>query len=384
MIKALLLLLIIAAGFVAGPLLSGQTGYVLIAIAGFTIETSLVVLVLGLLLLIIVLWVLEWVIRKLSSGTKISLDWSRKRKAKKAKAQFRQALHHLLTANYEVAQKDAELAAKYDKNKEPALLVAAIAAELHHDVVSKQALLVKAAGDNPTEHLPLQVAEAQRAAPAAAVEQAKVLLQAYPEHVGVKRIAAEIFYQYEAGAALLGLIPELDKYELVSPEQLHVYMLLAFQHYFANSENIEALHQRWRQLPKKQRQRSVVRLSYIHALQRASHYQAAERVILKGLRKGVLTPAHLLRAPIKLTWQHHERVAEYLQEHVKQAVNDIDALALLAVILIEQGDYELAQRVVRSAIQIKPSSELYRILGDACLAGGKSQPALDAYREAVK
>ena len=385
MVKALIILLIIAAGFIAGPLLSGQTGYVLIAVAGYTIETSLVFLVLSVLIVILFLWLIEWFVRKISNGASLSLNWSRQRKVKKARKLMDDAFNHLLTANYERAQRDAEDAAHYMQDPSQAYLLAAIAAQQHGDVLAKQALLQKATAEGEPESLALQLHYAQRAKPATATTNAKNLLKQYPEHLGVKRIAADIFYQHQQWQPLLNLLPQLDEHELVAPERLHQYRVFAYDAYFAAAgESLEALHRSWRELSKKQRQRAVPRIAYASALQRCNHLQAAEKVILKGLRKNELSAAHLVRPSSTLNWRQHDALNEYVQQHVQQNPNDAEALTLLGVLATQQGDDELAQRALRHAIQIKPSTERYRLLGDAYLASGNSQPALDAYREAAK
>lgn len=384
MAKALIILLIIAAGFIAGPLLSGQTGYVLIAVAGYTVETSLVLLVLSVLVLILFLWLIEWLIRKISNGASLSLNWSRQRKARKGRKLMDNAFNHLLTANYERAQRDAEDAAHYMQDASQAYLLAAIAAQQHGDVVAKQALLQKATSKNEHESLALQLHHAQRAKPATATTNARNLLKQYPDHLGVKRIAAEIFYQHQQWQPLLHLLPQLEEHELVAPERLHQYRVYAYDAYFAAAgDSLDALHRSWSDLSKKQRHHPVPRIAYASALQRCNHPDTAEKVILKGLRKNELSAAHLVRPSSTLNWQQHEALNEFVQRHVQHNPNDAEALTLLGIVATQQGDDELAQRALRHAIQIKPSTERYRLLGDAYLASGNSQSALDAYREAA-
>lgn len=385
MAKALIILLIIAAGFIAGPLLSGHTGYVLIAIAGYTLETSLVLLVLVVVVFVLCLWLIEWLIRKLRHGTRSSLEWSRRRKAKKAKQLMHNALNHLLTANYEQAQRDAEDAARYSQDKVLTYLLAALAAQQQGDRVTQQAMLEKAVAEEPSENLALQLHQAQRAAPATATTNATNLLHQYPEHFGVKRIAAQIFYQHRQWQSLLTLLPELHQHDLVSAEQLQQYRVFVYQAYFAAAgDSLEALHRSWRDLSKKQHQQPVCRIAYASALQQAGHFKIADKVIVKGLRKSELSASHLINPSSTLNWQQHDELNEFIQRHIKQNPNDADAFTLLGAIAMQQGSLELAQRALLHAIQIQPAVQSYRLLGDAYLACGQSQQALEAYRKVVK
>lgn len=383
MIKALLLLLVIVLGFIAGPLLSGQTGYVLIAVAGYTIETSVVVFALALLCFFLLIWLIDWIIRKLSSGARFSMDWSRKRKLRKADELLTASLENILTANYEVAQENAEDAASYSPSKRQSLLIAAIAAELQNDALAKQTLVNQAAQESAGGSLVKEVADAQREAPETAVKHLRELLSKHPQHAGIKRIAADVFYQYDAGLALFELLPELDRHQLVAAEQLLVYKAFAYQYYFSQAHNAESLHQRWKDLDKRRRQHSTARLCYASALQQKGQHEAAEKVLLKGLRKEHITPRHLARCHVPLSWSKQPQLYAFLQDLVKRSPNDIDALTLLASMAIQQGDYELALSTARTALQLQPSPERYRLLGDAYLAAGQTQPALDAYRQVV-
>lgn len=383
MIKALLLLFVIILGFIAGPLLSGQTGYVLIAIAGYTIETSVVVFVLALLVFVLLLWLLDWVLRKLTSGARFSLDWSRKRKLQKAEELLTGSLENILTANYEVALRNAEDAVNYHPSKRQPLLVAAIAAELQNDALAKQTLINQAAELSAGESLAKEVTDAQREAPDAAVKHLRELLSKHPQHAGIKRIAAQTFYQYDAGLSLFELLPDLDKHQLVAPEQLLVYKAFAYQYYFDQAHNPEALHQRWKELDKRRRQHSTARLCYASALQQKGQHEFAEKVLLKGLRKELITPSHLVRCHVPLSWHQQPQLYVFMQDYVKRSPNHVDALTLLASMAIQHGEYELALSTARTAIQLQPSPERYRLLGDAYLAAGQSQPALDAYRQVV-
>lgn len=383
MIKALLLLVIIILGFIVGPVLSGQTGYVLIAVAGYTIETSVVILVLALLVLMFVLWLLEWGLRKITSSARFSLDWSRKRKVRKGNELITSALENVLTANYEVAQQNAEDAASYYSPKQQPLWLAAIAADLQNDGVGKHTLIDQAAALSDTPSLVKQVADAQRAAPEQAVKQMQSLLTKYPQHAGIKRLAAQTFYQYEAGHALFDLLPTLEKHHLEPAEQLHVYKVLAYHYHFAQAHTVQALSQRWKGLDKQRRSQPTPRLCYASALQQRGEHELAEKVLLKGFRKGTITPRHLLRTHVHLAWQEQPQLYAAIHDYVKRSAPEVDALTLLASMAIQRGESDLAIQSVRSALQVQPSPELYRLLGDAYLAAGQNQPALDAYRQAM-
>jgi HemY protein len=64
MLRVLILFLIVIAGIVVGPMLAGHQGYVLIQTDNYNVETSVTGLVIMAILLFVVLFFIEWVLRR--------------------------------------------------------------------------------------------------------------------------------------------------------------------------------------------------------------------------------------------------------------------------------------------------------------------------------
>ena len=65
MLKVLLLFILLIAGIVLGPMLAGHQGYVLIQTDNYNIETSVTGLAIILILGVVVLFAVEWVLRRI-------------------------------------------------------------------------------------------------------------------------------------------------------------------------------------------------------------------------------------------------------------------------------------------------------------------------------
>lgn len=383
MFKALLLLLIIVAGFIVGPLWSGQTGYVLIAVAGYTIETSVVLLVVALLLLVAALWFVEWVVRKIISSKRRGSGWLRKRRQRKAETAFERALQSWLSRDYERAQTEAEQAARSLPSPQPAYLLAAMAANQSGDADAHKRLLRKAAESDEQRSLALRLAEAESAAPETARRDLQQLQQKHPDHHGVLRTAASVYERHQQWSELRDILPLLDKHALIPALHLNNLQHLAFRDYFAQSEQTtSALQRAWKQLSRKQRHRAAIRLEYIRALLQAGDTEQAQREAIYGLRKEYLEPQHLLYGQNQFNWQGATELVEHVEQRVKASPEDSQALALLGLLAMQQADFDLAQRALRKAIELTPNKRFYRLLGDAHLAAGQSAGALDAYQAA--
>ncbi|MBW6332427.1 protoheme IX biogenesis protein HemY, partial [Pseudomonas aeruginosa] len=65
MLKVLLLFILLIAGIVLGPMLAGHQGYVLIQTDNYNIETSVTGLTIILILGLVVLFAIEWILRRI-------------------------------------------------------------------------------------------------------------------------------------------------------------------------------------------------------------------------------------------------------------------------------------------------------------------------------
>ncbi len=65
MLKVLLLFVLLLAGIVVGPMIAGHRGYVLIQTDNYNIETSVTGLAIILIVAMVVLFAIEWLLRRL-------------------------------------------------------------------------------------------------------------------------------------------------------------------------------------------------------------------------------------------------------------------------------------------------------------------------------
>lgn len=381
MIKALILLAILVAGFIAGPLLAGQTGYVLIVIAGYQIETSVVVLVLAIVLTLLLIWLLDWLIKKILSATRKSSRWAATRRAKKAKQLFKQSLEAFTAGAYEKSQELASRAAKYAEDPTPAWLLSASSAQQLHDAQSEHRFLTNASSADESS-IALAMLDAHHLPPAQGTTAWDKLVSENPEHGGVTRGAAQYFYQHRLADRLFRLLPALERDRALSATTLHDYKTAAAKGYFAAAVDNDGLQKKWRQLSKSERNQPLMRLAYTAALAQAGQPAAAQDVLIKGLRRGSLTPTQLLYSPFTHNWQSFSELTRYIETYIKKASDDADALAFFAVLSRQQGDPELAEKALRAALKVHERPFYYQLLGDIALATGNAHTALEAYQKA--
>ena len=95
MLKVLLLFALLIAGVVIGPMIAGHQGYVLIQTDNYNIETSVTGLVIIMNLIMVVLFALEWILRRIFRTSAHTRGWFVGRKRRRARKQTAQALLQL-------------------------------------------------------------------------------------------------------------------------------------------------------------------------------------------------------------------------------------------------------------------------------------------------
>src|SRR5690349_8901970 len=92
MIRLLIIFLILLASIWVGVQLSNDPGYLLIAINHWTIETTLIIAIIALIITFFLVHFILLLIRKLSRAPTTFHKWQAKRRSQKAQAKTRQGL----------------------------------------------------------------------------------------------------------------------------------------------------------------------------------------------------------------------------------------------------------------------------------------------------
>ena len=133
MLKILLLFALLIAGIVLGPMIAGHQGYVLIQTDNYNIETSVTGLVIILILAMVVLFAIEWLLRRIFRTGAHTRGWFVGRKRRRARKQTEQALLKLAEGDYQQVEK--LMAKNADHAEQPVVnyLLAAEAAQQRGD-----------------------------------------------------------------------------------------------------------------------------------------------------------------------------------------------------------------------------------------------------------
>lgn len=157
MLRVLILFLIVIAGIVVGPMLAGHQGYVLIQTDNYNIETSVTGLVIMAILMFVVLFFIEWLLRRLFRTGARTRGWFVGRKRSKARKQTQRAMIKLAEGDHR--QMEKLLARNADHAEQPMVnyLLAAEAASQRGDEIRTNQYLERAAELADTDQLPVDI-----------------------------------------------------------------------------------------------------------------------------------------------------------------------------------------------------------------------------------
>ena len=194
-------------------------GYVLIQTDNYNIETSVTGLAIILILAMVVLFAIEWLLRRIFRTGAHTRGWFVGRKRRRARKQTEQALLKLAEGDYQQVEK--LMAKNADHAEQPVVnyLLAAEAAQQRGDEARANQHLERAAELAGNDTIPVEITRVRlqlaRNENHAARHGVDKLLEVTPRHPEVLRLAEQAYIRTGAWSSLLDIIPSMAKAMLV-------------------------------------------------------------------------------------------------------------------------------------------------------------------------
>lgn len=381
--KGIALVVILIAGLILGPLWAGNTGYVLISAFGWTIELSLVAAIVLLVLAVIILRAIWRFVARIVRGTKWGMRWFGQRRETKAAQAYQAGLNHLLSGDYRAASAAFNRTWQLRKLSSDALL-ACYAAQRHGDLKQAQDWLAKV--DRADDLELARTILSLRSEPELSgqhVQMLNELVVKHPQHPELVKLALVALQRHHRWSQIIELLPAAQRLEALSATEIEAISEQAYYETFieqGRSSN-DALRQYWQNLSRDTRRTPAVRRAYVAALHVFNEYDAAGKVIARGLKRKELKLPLLIEANLL---KPSSELRDYLQEALKKEGDNPFLLHALGQLAFQTGDYALAQRALRKAAELAPSSRVHLDLANTYEAQGDTAGALNSYRQALK
>ncbi|CUU25555.1 protoheme IX biogenesis protein HemY [Duffyella gerundensis] len=370
MLKVLVLFLLLIAGIVVGPMIAGHQGYVLIQTDNWNVETSVTGLAIILIVALLVILALEWLLRRLFRTGAKTRGWFVGRKRRRAHRQTQSALMKLAEGDHKQVEK--LLSRNADHAEQPVVnyLLAAEAAQQRGDEARANQHLERAAELTENDPIPLEITRARiqlaRNEDHAARHTIDRLLEVAPRHPEVLRLAEQAYVRTGAWAALLDILPAMEKSQ-VSDENhraaLQLQGWLGLMNQAMAEQGSDGLKRWWQNLSRKTRQEPALQVAMADHLIECNDPDTAQQIVLDGLKRQYDERLVLLMPRLKSG--NPEQLEKALRQQIKQHGATPLLHSTLGQLLMQHGEWQQASEAFREALKQRPDAYDYAWLADA-------------------
>lgn len=387
MIKLLLLVAILIAGIVAGPMLAGSQGYVLISVANQTLEMSLPTLILFIAVLFGAFFLLETIIKRILSVSSSTRGWFSGRKARKARTQTSNGLMKVIEGDWKQAEKLVVKAAKHSDTPLLNYLAAAEAAQGQGNATLRDEYL-KQAAELDDQSLAVALTRAKLQYRQQQYEQALATLQNIKRENGrnpiLLALLKDCYLKLEDWRPLLALLPQLEKAGVLSIQEaaeLNQKAECGLMIHIGQHNGSDGLMAHWNGLNRKTKQRPELIACLIKQMISRNADIEAYTVLRDALKKQ--SDERLIRLVPELDLPDYHPAILRLQDLLRFDSKNPATHSALGQLFIREQKWEEAKAHFEQAIELGPTVSDYARLVDVLDKLNDNQAAADVSRQAL-
>lgn len=397
MFRVLFLMIVLLAGLVAGPYLSGQQGYVRIETANNIIEMSITTLVIFFVIALAIIYGLEWIITRFLRLSRGSYNWFSRRKRVRAQKQTLEGLVKMNEGDYAKAEKLIGKNAKHSAEPVLNLIKAAEAAQQRGDEFSANRYLIEATELAGSDNLLVEIARTrillqQNKLPAAR-SSVDSLLEMSNRNKEVLKLAVDIYLRSKAYQALDEILDSVENSGLFSTEEfqeLRTQTENGLLDEKMNEEGVDGLLAWWDELPRRRRNNVDLKVGLIQRLIDCNDHEPAAEFTLEILKKiGDNTPIGkaLCTQITRLQPEDNSKLIKLVAKRAKRA-GDVEKCCInraLGYLYVRNNEFSQAAEVFKKVIacpnqlesnDLMMASYVFEQSGDKVLAEQVRQDSL--------
>jgi len=385
MIRLIVVLVFLAAALLFGPQLADHQGYILISIAHYTIEMSVVTATIIAIVFYFLLLLTEGLLSRVFSVRRGLRGWWGNRRYVKAQRQTHKGITALMEGEYQRAE---HLMVRSAEQSELPLLNYLSAAEAAHaqGEYQKRDDYLQKAGDLDTQsQLAIQLTQIRLLQDQGEWQQSRDLLeqlrQRWPHHPQILQRLRAAYQAQQAWQEELELLPLLRKQRLFSEEAYTAALSQCYQSRFnaiLQVSKVDALLAFWQQQSRVIRHTPSLQLLLIDALIDHQQHDAAFELLAPLLKK----------QPEEALWQRCARLqlndpAALLALLLRQLKHHPQSAALLSALghlYFQQQHYVLAQGYLERSTALQPTAADQRALASIMEHQRLFEKAAEYYR----
>ncbi|AOU96627.1 hypothetical protein BI364_00055 [Acidihalobacter yilgarnensis] len=363
-------------------------GYAVLAWGHWSVELSLVDLLVILVLCFILLYGLIRLLARVWRAPRDIASRLHLRRAERARRGLTRGLIELAEGRWKESER--LLLRSVSGSQTPLLnfLAAARSAQMQQAYDRRDEYLRRALENNPNAQIAVELTQAELQLAHGQTEQALATLnhlrEVAPDHAYVSKLLGRLYLQLNDWEALAKLLPKLRRTTAMSPERVEDLEIKVLSGLFARQTervDLERLSAFWEALPRKSRQRPELISLYVDQLIALGAAESAERLLARSLnrlwsdalaaRYGLLTPVDPAR--------------QLKQAESWLRTNPHSAALLLSLARISRAAqlWGKARSYYEASLAENPSGEAYLELGELLVQIGEGEVASDCYHRGL-
>lgn len=386
-----LLALLLGVGIVT--LIENHPGYVLIAYGHYTVETSLWVGIVLLVLLTLVLYAGVAMLRRLLGGQRSLVSWLGQRKVQRAARLTHRGLINFIEGNWEPARR--QLLRGADHSEVPLLnyLIAARASFQLGELDRMREYLGAAEQSDSEAGIAVELTQAELKLRGNQYEQAVATLERARRNAGkhphVLKLLSTAYLGLEDWEALLKLLPELRKHEVLQEGELLQLERQVYTHWLqastaagvASGGGQSLLHQRWQAMPANLREDRALLQLYVGLLIKEGDHVGADKTIQRALKQD--WDSDLVRLYGYVELEHSGRQLAKAESWLSEHARDPQLLLCLGRLACRDQLWGKAREFFEASYRQRRSPEVCAELGRLLAALGEDKASADRFREGL-
>ncbi len=388
MLRVLSLFILLIAGIVIGPIVAGHQGYVLIQTDNYNVETSVTGLAIILLLAVVILFIIEWLLRRLMTAGSHTRRWFHGRKNHRARKHTHAALMKLAEGDYRQVEKLMARDARHADQPVVNYLLAAEAAQQRGDDIRSNQYLEHAAEAAEDDQLPVDITRVRiqlaRHEDHAARHGVDRLLEMAPRHPEVLRLAEQAFTRTHGWQALLDILPAMRKTQIYDESRIQELERIAYSglmDQIMENQGSEGLNSWWQGQSRKVRNDSRLQVALAEHLILCNDHDTAQKIVVKSL-KHHQDESLLLLLP-RLKSGDPETLEKALRQQIKQHGATPLSNSTMGQLLMKRAEWQTASDYFRAALKQRPDAHDFAWLADVLDRLHKPEESAEMRREGL-
>jgi len=380
--RSFIILLILALLLLAGalaPMLKSDPGHVLINFGEWTIETSVLVLAVALVILWFAFQIVIWLWR-------MPVETARKMREQRAFKQLEKGLLALTEGDWGAAEKALEKSASMQGRTTAHYLAAAQAADSQDAHDRREYYLEQADSGGSKKRFLVELTRARLLLANGNHEEAKPILQdlfkSRKKHPQVLELLSRCYRESGDWDELQAMLPALKKAGVLNDAQSQDLQEEIAGNQLKSAASADDLQTAWKQIPKAMRQHPSIVDAFAVGASRLERADLAEPVISASLKREWSTTL-VLRYGDPGADDRSKRLKQ-CEKWLKQHPDDANLHLALGRLCAAESLWGKAREHMINSLELTPSSLGYDAFGQLLERQGELEPAMACFRNALR